>query len=422
MNRGIAREDAGLFKRFWSLFSALAILLGTLNVAQAASLSEGGDGFAATHHRPVNRAATTGPTGLTPTQLKHAYGVDAVTATGSGQIVAIVDAFDDPSIAADLGTFNSTYGLPLMNGTPGQPTCTVSAGPHPCFQKVFSTTRPRLDTGWAVEISIDVMWSHAIAPSADILLVESVNNGNAALYGAVDKATNMGAHAVSMSWGGGETATERNNDKHFNHTGVTYLASSGDGDHAVEYPAASPDVVAVGGTSLQVDSAGNVLSETVWNTAPGEGSSGGISAYESEPSYQTSLPIPSTSNKRGVPDVSYDADPATGVSIYCSTSCGSSNGWSQWGGTSIGAPQWAALIAIVDQARGTLPSLSSNNLASSPEYNAAASSVYAQNYRDITVGNNGTCGAVCNATPGYDFTTGVGSPLANNLVPFLTTH
>lgn len=219
-----------------------------------------------------------------------------------------------------------------------------------------------------------------------------------------------------MSWGGGESSSETSSDSHFNVTGVSFTASSGDSGHGVIYPSASPYVIGVGGTTLPLDSSGNLTgSEAAWS-----GSGGGISAYESEPGYQSSYPIPNTGGKRGVPDVSYDADPNTGVSVYDTTSYQGQSGWFVVGGTSAGAPQWAALIALVDQGRSS--SLPSNNLSSSPEYNAAASVVYASNYRDITSGTNGTCGSLCTAATGYDFVTGLGSPLANSLVPYMQTH
>ncbi|MBI3459326.1 hypothetical protein HY009_00080 [Candidatus Acetothermia bacterium] len=219
-----------------------------------------------------------------------------------------------------------------------------------------------------------------------------------------------------MSWGGSEFSSESSSNFHFNVNGVSFTASSGDNGTGVIYPAAAPFVIAVGGTTLPLDSAGNLTgSETAWS-----GSGGGISAFEAEPGYQSSYPIPNTGGKRGVPDVSYNANPSTGVSVYDTTRFQGQLGWFVIGGTSAGAPQWAALIAIVNQ--GRISPLSSNNLTSSPEYNAATSAVYASNYRDITAGTNGTCGSVCTATTGYDFVTGLGSPRANNLVPYLQTH
>ena len=370
-------------------------------------------------HPPIHvkPKATTSPTGYSPGQIRHAYGFDRLTGDGRGQILGIVDAFDDPTAASDLQTFITTFSLLGMNGLPNTPGCTVATGPHPCFQKVFAQKKPRVDGGWALESSLDIQWAHAIAPGADILLVEAQTNSFSNLLGAVDLAVNSGARVLSMSWGGSEFSTESVFDSHFNRSGVTFTAAAGDNGTGIIYPAASPYVVAVGGTTLPLDSTGNLIgTETAWNQ-----SGGGISAYEAEPGYQSSYSIPNTGGRRGVPDVSYDADPNTGVSVFDSTPLNGQTGWFQVGGTSAGAPQWAALTALADQIRSTGP-LSSSNLNSSPEYNAAAPAIYGSNYRDITSGTNGTCGTGCTAGVGYDFVTGLGSPLANALVPYLGAH
>ncbi|MCL4534861.1 MAG: S53 family peptidase [Bacteroidetes bacterium] len=372
-----------------------------------------------TAHPPihVHGKAAVVPSGYSPAQVRHAYGFDQLTNSGDGQIIGIVDAFDDPTAASDLKMFISTYGLRMMNGLPNTPSCTVAAGPHPCFQKVYAQGgKYRTDGGWALETSLDVQWAHAIAPGADILLVEARTSSFSNLLGAVDVAVSRGARAVSMSWGGNEFTSETSYDVHFNKPGVTFTAASGDSGDGVIYPAVSPYVVAVGGTSLSLDSAGNFVSETAWS-----GSGGGISKYETEPGYQLGYPIPYTSGKRGSPDVAYNADPNTGFPVYDSTPYYGQSGWFQVGGTSAGSPQWAALVVLADQS-GTGGSLSSNNLGSSPEYNAAASSVYSSDYRDIISGTNGTCGGNCTAATGYDFVTGLGSPLANSLVPYLASH
>ena len=207
-------------------------------------------------------------------------------------------------------------------------------------------------------------------------------------------------------------------------TEVTFTAASGDSGTGVLWPAASPYVVGVGGTTLHLDNNGNVT-EAAWS-----GSGGGISAYESEPTYQTSYGVLG-GGRRGVPDVSYVADPNTGVEVYDSTPYNGQIGWFQVGGTSVGSPQWAALAVLADQARAAgsppRPSLYTTQ-SSSPFYYAATDTVtnpnaYASNYRDITTGSNGGkhC-QTCSATVGYDFVTGLGSPLSNNLVPFLSGH
>jgi subtilase family serine protease len=362
----------------------------------------------------IKKDATSSPTGLTPTQIRHAYGFDQLSCSftgatwpsaslcGNGQVIAIVDAFDDPNIESDLNTFNTQFGLPP---------CTVANG---CFIKSMPQGKPVFNSGWALEISLDVEWAHAIAPGAKILLVEAKNNNNTPLLGAVTAGANhIGVHQVSMSWGGPEFPTETISDSHFKVTGVSFFASSGDSGSGTQWPAVSRFVTGVGGTTLNVDNSGNVNSETAWS-----GGGGGLSTIVLKPSYQIGF---QSSTHRGVPDVSYDGDPNTGVPVFNSNGCVAGKCWIQLGGTSVGAPQWAALLAIVNSGRGT--PISSISLGTDKIiYSAALGGHYSQNYRDITSGNNGGCGANCNAATGYDLVTGLGSPLANNLVPFLQTH
>ncbi len=414
--------------RFVTLFAA-ALLFAMIPVTAAAQRPAEPVAHPPIHVRP---AATTSAQGYSPTQIRSAYGFDLLSQNGTGQVVGIVDAFNDPTAASDLATFITTFSIAPMYGLgpSGLGACTVAAGPHPCFQKVFAQGNARTNDSWALEISLDVQWAHAIAPSADILLVESRDNRLGNLLGAVITAVNDGAHVVSMSWGASEFLGENNYDSYFSDNGVTFVAASGDNGNGILWPAVAPDVVGAGGTTLPftcpsgqtscapINGTVNPSGETAWS-----GSGGGISAYESEPSYQSSYAtnnptygaaLGTTGGRRGVPDVAFDADPGTGVSVYDSTPYNGQTGWWQVGGTSAAAPQWAGLIALADQAHMT--SLSSNNLASSPEYNAAANAVYTTNYRDISSGINGTCGSVCTAGTGYDFVTGLGSPQANNLV------
>jgi subtilase family serine protease len=355
----------------------------------------------------VRGNATTGPTGLAPAQIRHAYGFDQLANLGAGQTIAIVDAFDDPNAESDLAVFNSTFGLPA---------CTTVNG---CFHKIYGSGRkPRADAGWSLEISLDVEWAHSIAPQAKILLVEAASSKFSDLLQAVDVAVKNGASVVSMSFGGTDFSSEMSSDYHFAAAHVTFVASSGDSGNGVEYPAASPNVVAVGGTTLQIlDSNGSYGGETAWS-----GSGGGQSAYETEPGYQSGYPIPNNPNgKRGVPDVAYDADPNTGFPVYDTVSYQGQTGWFQVGGTSAGSPQWAALFAISNSLRagnGKLP-LSNTNLE---VYATAQVITYGANFHDITAGTNGTCGTLCNAATGYDYVTGLGSPQAATLVPALVSQ
>ena len=362
-------------------------------------------GFAFPFSHTVSPASAT-VVGLTPSQIRHFYGFDSLACEsantcGAGQTIGIVDAFSDPNIQSDLNTFDSQFGLP---------TCTTSNG---CFTIATPQGAPRTDRGWALEISLDVEWAHAIAPGAKILLVEAVTNSFANLFGAVDYASAR-AHQVSMSWGGSEFSSETSDDSHFQVTGVTFFASSGDSGHGIIYPSASPLVVSVGGTTLNLDRFGNLASETAWS-----GSGGGISAFESEPSYQSNYPIPSTGGLRGNPDVSYDADPSSGVAVFDSLGDQGFKNWIQVGGTSAGSPQWAALAAIANAGRTSpLSSTSTTTPTNVAVYNIAKTA-YSTNFRDITSGTNGSCGSLCTAGPNYDFVTGLGSPLANALVPSL---
>ena len=388
----------------WLSFLAVWALIGQPLWVQPALAERPPLGYA----RPpihVKGNATTAPTGLTPQQTRHAYGFDLINNQGAGQTIGIVDAYDDPNIESDLGVFDATFALP---------SCTTSNG---CFQKVYASgSKPRKNSGWALEISLDVEWAHAIAPQANILLVEAASNSFTNLLQAVQVAVQHGASVVSMSWGGSEFSLETSYDTLFAVNGVTFMASSGDSGNGVEYPAASPDVVGIGGTTLNVDSSGNYLGETAWS-----GSGGGQSAYEHEPLYQAIYPIPNDpSGARGIPDVAYDADPNTGFPIYDTVSYQGQSGWFQVGGTSTGSPQWAALFAISNSLRvaagkGTLTSTGN-------AVYAAAKANYSTDFHDITSGSNGSCGTLCTASTGYDYVTGLGSPQANNIISALVNY
>ncbi|MCL4506320.1 MAG: peptidase S8/S53 subtilisin kexin sedolisin [Chloroflexi bacterium] len=285
--------------------------------------------------------------------------------------IAIVDAYDDPTAEKDLNVFSAQYGLPP---------CTTANG---CFKKVNQTggtKYPRANAGWALEISLDVQWAHAIAPGAKILLVEASSNSFANLLAAEDYAA---AHAnyVSNSWGGNEFSGESSYDSHFSHSNVSFFVSSGDSGLPAQYPSASPNVISVGGTTLTFNSDGTLASETGWSSG-----GGGCSVYENADPSQSTGQV-NCAGKRATPDVSLDADPASGVSVYDSTRYNGQSGWWTVGGTSASSPMWAARSAD-----------------SGVVVNAAYVYGGSINYRDITVGNNG---APC--LVGYDLCTGLGS-------------
>src|SRR5262249_25194964 len=289
----------------------------------------------------IQPLGTAGPSGYTPAQVRHGYGFDRITSNGavgdgSGQTIAIVNAFDNPNIANDLHQFDVQFGLP-----------------DPAFTKVNQrggNTPPAADRGWAAQIALDAEGAHAIPPRANIPVVGADNIPPTSRRAAVASARRQpGVAVVSMSWGAGEFSNESSFDSNFTtpagHTGVAFVAASGDAGAPPQWPAISANVVGVGGTRLQLDGAGNYQGETGWG-----GSGGGISAFLSQPAYQNGV-VTQTTTRRASPDVAYDADPATGFPVYDSFNNGTAAPWAQFGGTSAGSPQWAALVAIADQGR-----------------------------------------------------------------------
>lgn len=342
--------------------------------------------------------------GFSPQQIKQAYSFDqisfnngAVQGDGSGQTIAIVDAYNQPNIGGDLQAFDSAYGLPAP---PNFVVLNQSGG----------TTLPANNTSWGVEESLDVEWAHAIAPGANILLVEASSDNYSDLVAAANYArTQPGVSVVSISWGSTEFAGETAYDSDFTtpsgHEGVTFVAAAGD-NGTVEYPAASPNVLTVGGTQLSLNTSGNYGSETAWSSG-----GGGISTYETQPSYQHGV-VTQTSARRAVPDVAYNASTASGYSIYDSYGY---DGWTQGYGTSAAAPQWAALIAIADQGRALQ---GKGSLDGGSQTLPALYQLPKGDFHDVTSGGNGSY----SAGPGYDLVTGRGSPIANLVVAGLVAQ
>jgi hypothetical protein len=370
----------------------------------------------------------------TPLQIRHAYGVDQITfnngtvqGDGSGQTIAIVDAYYDPTITSDLAAFSRQFGLAQLDGKTGDGTFTQ-------VDLSGKTLSPPGDD-WTMETALDVEWAHAIAPKANIVLVEAASDNvdptgkPTDLLSAVQyAATRTGASTVSMSWGVPEVPGETSWDSVFTTPGVTFVAASGDSGAGTTWPAVSPNVVSVGGTTLRLTSSNTIASETGWGNGSWSwyfgGSGGGISQYEPLPSFQQNAGISPTYTQFGArlnPDVAYNADPNTGYYVLD----GADGGWYSVGGTSAGAPQWAALIAIANQGRAAaqLSPLSSSQTLSALYSNP-------QDFHDIKQGNTGTYALVngagqlvgflpVTARTGYDLVTGLGTPVANALVPAL---
>ncbi len=381
-------------------YSLISLFLSSISASAFALNDNPGEAHHPIRIMPPTATSVLEPLGLSPKEVKQAYGIDKITNQGEGQTIAIIVAYDDPFAESDLAFFNQTFGLPP---------CTTANGK---FKRIFASgTQPTLDKGWAAEIALDVEWAHAIAPAAKIYLVEAKTAMAPDLDQAIQVAINMGANVVSMSWGNLEYNGQLARDSMFNNPNVTFVASSGDSGHLASYPATSPYVISVGGTILNINYAtGEYGSETAW---PGSG--GGLSAIEPEPNYQKRFPIPNNpNNMRAIPDVAYNA--GMGIPVYNSVPDPQTGqtGWFAIGGTSAGAPQWSAIIAIAH-------SIAGKHIANLRQrlYRIAANQP-STNYHDITTGSNGTCDYYCQARAGYDYVTGFGTPKADVLINTLS--
>jgi len=331
--------------------------------------------------------AAANPGGETPASLGCVYGLvsnplpgcpiatSTSLPTGGSGVIVIVDAYDYPSAAADLATFSSTFGLPQANFT-----VQYASGRKP-------TNGCR--SGWQGEEALDIEWAHAMAPNAQIVLMEASSNSNSALYQAVQAANSYiashgGKGEISMSWGGSETSGESSYDTYFKQSGVVYFASSGDSPGVI-YPSSSPYVVSAGGTQVN-RSNGNYTNQTAWSSG-----GGGASTYEARPSFQNSIQN-IVGTKRGTPDLSFDSSGGSPVAVYNS---GCYGGWLQVYGTSVASPSLAGIINTA----GTFAS--SSNAENTLIYSNMGYSSY---FTDITSGSCGTH----SATTGWDFCTGVG--------------
>ncbi len=321
---------------------------------------------------------TPGPSGYGPADLQSAYNLGAASSAGTGQTIAIVDAYDDPNAEADLATYRSQYGLAP---------CTTANG---CFRKVDQsggTSYPVGNASWGQEISLDVQMASAICPNCRILLVEAASSSFANLSTGVDRAALLGATQISNSYGGSEYSSEVTDQSHYNHPGIDITVSSGDNGYGVEFPASSSYVTAVGGTSLTRATNARGWSESAWS-----GAGSGCSAYIAKPSWQSDTGC----SRRTVADISAVADPNTGVAVYDTYG---SSGWLVFGGTSVAAP----IVAGVDALAG--------GRAQGTTYGSYPYS-HTSDFFDVVSGSNGSCGAsyLCTGAPNYDGPTGIGTP------------
>jgi subtilase family serine protease len=332
------------------------------------------------------RLASGKPAGYGAADIRSAY---ALPDTGTGQTVAVVDAYDNPNAEADLAAYRAQYGLPP---------CTTANG---CFRKVNQAGKagplPPPDTGWGLEISLDLQAVSAACPQCHILLVEASSSNITDLGPSVDTAVRLGADAVSNSYGSsGEFSGEQTFEHYYKHRSVPIVVSTGDYGYgngrllvnSISYPSASRYVIAAGGTSLyRAPHTARGWTESAW-----AGGTSGCSAYIPKPGWQSDR----LCSNRMVADVSAVADPNTGLAVYDTYGY---SGWLVVGGTSAASPIVASVYA----------------LAGSEARQWYASGLYRRPGAlfDITSGANGNnCSAtyLCTAGPGYDGPTGLGTP------------
>ncbi|MGO9463042.1 MAG: hypothetical protein ACLQIB_48465 [Isosphaeraceae bacterium] len=395
----------------------------------------------------INAITTTAPYG--PSQVYQGYGFNRVIfqqgsnyylGNGAGQTIALVDAFNDGSIASNLASFDTQMGLPapptfkVLNQTGGTSLSGVTNESGSSRSATY---------GWSIEESLDVEWAHTIAPDANIVLFEANTNSNANLYTAVETAAKAATYTqyglppagvVSNSYGSGESATETASDPDFTSSGntVTFVFSSGD-SHPVEYPSTSPNVLAVGGTRLNLQTSGfgtTYNGEGWYNTSRSNAGGGGSSAYETEPSYQLGV---QSSGKRQTPDVSMNADGNSDVLVLDTNS--PYGGYYGVYGTSEAAPMWAATLSIVDQgltlAEGSFTTLGNAQayVYQMPGVTGGATPSSGPSYHDVTgtfayVSGSSSHPTTTNytATPGYDTLTGLGSPVPTVFIPNMINY
>jgi hypothetical protein len=327
--------------------------------------------------------------GYGPSQLQSAYNIASAAASqGGSATVALVDAYDDPTAAADLATYRSAAGLPAANFS--KVNQNGAASPLP-------STAPASDD-WTLEESLDLDMVSAICPNCKIVLVEAQDDQGTGLYTAENTAANLAGY-ISNSWGGTDSSSDASMDSsYFNHPGKVITASAGDSGYGVIYPATSKNVVSVGGTTLNTASNSRGWTETVWGSSSGgEGTGSGCSTNETKPSWQTDTGCSGRTDN----DVSADANPSTGLAVYDTTN--GNGGWNEVGGTSASSPMIAAMYALA------------GNAGSTP-----AQDIYqhTSNLYDVTSGADGSCSPsyLCTAATGYDGPTGWGTP--NGLAAF----
>ena len=362
--------------------------------------------FKYNRYEVVTKAPTSGsvrPNAVvyTPQQIRIAYGINNITVPGNqlgaGITVAVIIAYTYPNLQNDFNIYCTRFGLPL--------------------QTLNRVTMPGAtqNSGWALEECLDVQQVHSVAPYASIMVVEAASASYTDIFAAINYATTHGANIISMSFGSSEFSSQLTLSNSFNNTSIAYVASSGDTAAVVEFPSSSPNVLSVGGTTLNLNTSGTRVSETTWNSG-----GCGVSAYVTKPAFQSGIST-ITAARRTCCDLSLVANPSTGVYTYY-------NGvWYSVGGTSVSAPLFSGMLAICNQLRVNAgkPKLTTVNGASNniltyiykqlylPSLTGGAA--YRNNFNDITSGSDGRY----RSANGYDYPTGLGSPKLNVLATSL---
>jgi subtilase family serine protease/cbb3-type cytochrome oxidase subunit 3 len=332
------------------------------------------------NNRPLTDLAAF--SGYTPSEIRNAYGLTNISLDGTGETIAIIDAFTVPTVLADFATFDSTFKI----GTPNNLTV-VPLG-------------QQSNDDWGLETNLDVQWVHAIAPGAKILLVQAADASIPSFTQAIDYAVAHGATVISMSWGTSEFVTEAAYDKHLSSDNVIFTASAGDVGGETNWPSVSSNVISVGGTTLDLSTDGVYVKETGWS-----GGGGGPSVYVTLPAWQQTYGL---KGNRQTPDISCIADPLTGVPVYNSFGYMGEKGWFQVGGTSLSSPLMAGMITLANQGRTAIGKANLTNVAFQ-NYLYGTLGVtpdYSSSFNDITIGKAGAF----SCTTGYDNITGLGTP------------
>jgi len=387
----------------------------------------------------VQAAPAISATVYSPAQIRAAYGLPPLPVAGvapsvadaadlgAGQTIYLVDAHDHPNAFADLAKFSAKFGLPACASAPlpastALPLAAAAAG---CtFSVAYSDhsglllkSAPSYDAEWAAEIALDVEWAHAIAPLARLVLIEVPGDDSQQLLGGVALANRMGAGVVSMSFGAPEGPWVQATDASFAAPGMSYVAAAGDAGAQVLWPAVSPRVLAVGGTSLQWSGL-DTRYEAAWTK-----SGGGVSAVEPLPAWQSGVAVPGVGRvpRRAVADVAFNADPNTGQYVALTAKGAAATSWNSYGGTSIGAPQWAGLVAVANARRAAIGKKPLGDFHAALYQAIADSPVpHAASFADVVDGRDGAC-AACVAAAGYDTITGWGTPNAGVLLAALAS-